>query len=478
MSQKITESQKSKSAGISRRDFLKSAAGGAASLALIGLTTSTGLGQNKYPEYNIKMPRDFAGEEIQVYHVAERRAEYLQEHVNEFTDMTGIKANVSLLPYPNLQEKQFIEVVQGAGPDVLGIDQVWLGQYKPYMVPINQYIDDPALTDKEALDLDDIVPTILKYQCTYPADSDTLWGFPYIGATRLIYYRTDLFEEYADDYKDETGEELKPPATWPEYMRIAKFFEENVPGVHGTTIMGRRGVQLYCDTMGILWAFGGNVVSGPNGEPVVDVTPGMKPSINSPEAIEALTYLKDLANYASPGITDWDWDEAATAFASGKAALCTQWNNAGPVFTKPEESKVIGKWAPAQEPGMIRDGKLNRYALFGGWCLGINQSSKHKEAAYLFTKWAISKAMSKKAAPGGGPARKSIFNDPELIKQFPHYPAALESYNYSRSRPRIPELSMIADIAQTAFSQILTGGKSVERSLNDAQKRLKGAIGG
>jgi len=419
----------------------------------------------------LMLPDTYSGERITVYLVAENRSSLLKENHEAFEDATGIDVQITTLPYPNLQEKQFLELSQGGGPDVIHVDQVWLGQYEPYLVPIDQYVNDPNLTNKEALDLDDIVPTIRELQNTY---GDKLMGFPFIGAIRMIYYRKDLFDEYADEYFEETGMELQPPATWQEYRRIAKFFEENVDGVHGTTLMGRRGVQLFCEVMPVLWSFGGAVIEGPNGEPVLEQMDNVKPVINSPEAIEALKYFKSLTQYASPGVTDWDWDEAATAFAQGNAALAMQWNNAAPVFADPEQSEIVGKWEGAVVPGHPNKmGELNRSATFGGWNMGINTNSDNKEAAYLFIKWASSKMMEKELAAGGGNARYSTFMDPELNEKFRHYDATFASYKHTRSRPRIPELSELADVAQTAFSQILTGQKTVEKALNDAQAQLE-----
>jgi len=417
----------------------------------------------------VYLPDDFSGTEIDVYMVAERRAEMVSDFKHEFEEETGITVNINTLPYPNLQEVQFIELAMGEGPDVIHVDQVWLGQYEDYLEPIQRFIDDPDLTDKEQLDLDDFHPTILDLQTSY---RDELLGFPFIGAIRMIYYRTDLFEEYADDYYEETGMELDVPDTWLEYKEIARFFEENVEGVHGTTIMGRRGVQLYCDVMPILWSFGGSVIEGPEGQPAIEEMEGIRPNINSPESIEALEFFNSLSEYASPGITDWDWDESANAFAQGNAALAMQWNNAAPVFAG-EDSEIRGDWEAAIVPGMSENDGIIREALLGGWTLGVNANSPNQEAAYLFTKWVTSKEMEINLAPGGGNARESTFTDPELSEEYIHYEATFESYDIARSRPRIPQLTEIADISQTAFSRILTGEQEVVEALNNAQDQLE-----
>jgi multiple sugar transport system substrate-binding protein len=434
-------------------------------------TEQEGQGEVVRTEGGILLPQRYEGTTIDAYLVAEGRSELLKERVGQFEELTGITVNVTTLPYPNLQEKQFLELTQGGGPDVIHVDQVWLGQYQPYLEPVGKYLDNPDLTDKEAYRFDEILESVRELQVTY---NDKVMGFPFIGAIRMMYYRSDLFEEYADEYREQTGSELTVPTTWEEYRQVARFFENNVDGVHGTTMMGRRGVQLYCEILPVIWSYGGAVIEGPNGEPAITEMDGIHPVINSEETKEAVSMFNSLKQYASEGVTDWDYDEAATAFAQGNAAMAMQWNNAAPIFANPERSNIIGDWEAAQVPGTVdKTGSVQRYATFGGWNLGINANSDKKEAAYLFIKWATSPEMDKALAAGGGNARVTTYKDPELNEQYKHYDALFQAYQNGQSRPRIPQYAEQADVAQTAFSQVLTGQKSVEQALNDAQRQLE-----
>jgi maltose-binding protein MalE len=81
--------------------------------------------------------------------------------------------------------------------------------------------------------------------------------------------------------------------------------------------------------------------------------------------------------------------------------------------------------------------------------------------------------MDKALAPGGGNARVTTYEDPELRSRYRHYDALFEAYQGARSRPRIPEYAEIADIAQTAFSQVLTGQRTAQRALDQAQAQLE-----
>ena len=69
-----------------------------------------------------------------------------------------------------------------------------------------------------------------------------LYIVPFVTDIIGLYYRKDLFEEYADEFKSKYGYDLKPPEYWDEFLDIAKFFtrDTNSDGeidLYGTTMM-------------------------------------------------------------------------------------------------------------------------------------------------------------------------------------------------------------------------------------------------
>ncbi len=390
--------------------------------------------------------KPYEGVTLNVSLVAEAKPDALKKELAAFEEQTGIKVNLDILPYPTLQEKQFTAVTQQTGAyDIIHVDCVWMGQYagQGWLYPVTEFVEQ---TDPEVLQLEDFHPRILEEQCMW---EDVLYGLPFIDAVHTLYYRTDIFEKY----------DLKPPDTWEELYETAKFIteKESENGIYGVTFMGKRGVQLLCNWVGMLGAFGGDFYDE-----------NYKAGLDTPEAIAALEYFHSLVEVANPGVLSQDWDECAETFASGKAAMDLQWQNAAPTFADPEKSQVIGLWNVVLQPGVMQeDGTIRRSPCFGGWDMGISADSENKEAAWEFIVWATTPEMEYKLSYAMPSARKSVLANPELAEKYIEYDAMLKSLDFAMGRPRIPEWPQMADLIEAALSEAMTGAKTPEEALTE-----------
>ena len=402
----------------------------------------------KYPAQD----QPYKGTTINVAMVAESKPDALKKEVAEFEQKTGIKVNFDILPYPTLQEKQLTAMTQKSGAyDVVHADCVWMGQYagQGWLAPVTDML---KATDPKVVQVEDFHPRVMEEQSMWDG---TLYGLPFINAVHTLYYRKDIFDKY----------NLKVPETWEELRETAKFIseKEGPNGVAGVTFMGKRGVQLLCNYVGMLGAFGGDFYDK-----------DYQATLNSPEAIAALEYFKSLVPYANPGVLSQDYDECAQTFADGKAAMNLQWQNAAPWFANPEKSKIIGKWDIAPQPGVKQaDGTIKRSPCFGGWDLGIAADSKNKEAAWEFIVWATTPEMERKLTSAMPSSRKSILGDPELAKKYVEYPTMLKSLDYAMGRPRIPEWPQMADLIEASLSEAMTGQKTPADALNAVNPLLQ-----
>ena len=401
----------------------------------------------KFGEYKQK---PWAGTEINVAMVSEPRADAIAKLVPEFEKLTGIKVNFHILAYPTLQEKQMVALTQGTGSyDIVHVDCVWVGQYagEGWTIPVEEFI---LRTNREALALDDFIPAVVAEQGMW---ENRIYGLPCIQAVFGLYVRTDIFEKYG----------AKVPQTWEELRETAKSLHLKEPGVSGITFMGRRGVQLQCTYDNILWSYGGEWFDE-----------NYKPTINSKEAVAALDYFKSLNPYAPKGVLSYDWDENAHAFAQGNAAMTIQWQNAAPTFYNPEKSKILGKFKFTLIPGKEQaDGSIKRTPTFGGWSLEIPKDSKHKEAAWEFMVWASSPDLDPRLAHSQPGSRFTGLNDPANQKKYVEYQGMLESLPIAKGRPRIAPYSELADALEVALSEAMTGSKSSQDALDEANKKFK-----
>lgn len=398
------------------------------------------------------LDKRYAGKTLNITLVSEGKPNALKEYVGEYQELSGATINLETLPYPTLQEKQFTEMTQQTGGvDIVHVDCVWMGQYagQGWLQPVDDFV---AVTDPAVLDLPDFHPNVLSEQSMWDGG---LFGLPFINAVHALYYRPDYFEKYGV---------TKVPETWEELRDTAKLISEAgaADGVAGVTFMGKRGVQLLCNWVGMLGAFGGDWY-----------TPEYVSTLDSAESIASLDFFTTLVPYANPGVLSQDYDECAQTFADGKAAMNLQWENAAPWFADPERSQIVGKWQIAMQPGVAQaDGAIKRSPCFGGWNMGIAADSQNKELAWDFIVWATTKENEKRLASAQPPARMSVLADPELQAQFIEYPIMLSSLDVAKGRPRIPPWPQMADLIEGSLSEAMTGAKTAEEALTTVNPAL------
>jgi len=395
--------------------------------------------------------KPYEGTTLNVALVAESRSDAIKQLLPEFEDQTGIKVNLDILPYPTLQEKQFTAVTQQSGAyDIVHVDCVWMGQYagQGWLEPVTDFVEQ---TDPAVLQLDDFHPRVLEEQSMWDG---VLYGLPFINAVHVLYYRPDILDKY----------DLEVPTTWDELYKVAAIITENEGenGVYGVTFMGKRGVQLLCNYVGMLGAFGSDFYDE-----------NYNSTLDSPEAISALDYFHGLVDVANPGVLSQDYDECAQTFADGQAAMNLQWQNAAPWFDNPEKSQIVGMYAIALEPGVMQDdGSISRSPCFGGWDMGISADSANKEAAWEFIVWATTPEMERRLATAMPSSRVSVLSDPEFAAEHIEYPIMVESFDYALGRPRIPEWPQMADLIEASLSEAMTGAKTPAEAMQEVNPLL------
>ncbi len=114
-------------------------------------------------------------------------------------------------------------------------------------------------------------------------------------------------------------------------------------------------------------------------------------------------------------------------------------------------------------------------SLLGGWSMGVNDSSRSKDAAKLYVAWLTSPEIVRRMGLiGGAPARISALKDAELIKQAPNRPAVLAGLQGDVAEyPPIKEAEqihiMIYDEVNAAVAKI----KTPEQAASDLQGKVE-----
>ena len=386
--------------------------------------------------------KPFAGVELRVAMIDEEREWAFRDLLPEFEEETGIKVTIDTYGFEDLYNKILTasaahtgeyDVCQFHFPDMALFDR------RGYMADITDWV----MRDADEIELDDIHPSLqdshMKYEGRY-------YGVATHVGSMTFYYRKDIFEEQ--------GYEV--PTTWEEVMEIAVDVDEKyAPDVRGFVFMGRADIQGAATYLNFLGAYGGDLYDPST----------FRPTVDSPEALRAMTMLNDLVSYSVKGSPSYGFDEAHVAFQQGRAAMLPFWDSGDGFFSDPDQSDIIGKWAVAPMPG----GR----ATNGGWSVQITADSPNAEAAWEFLKWIVSPEMERRLVPLKPSCRISVLTDPEFSK----YPSYLGFYRVLEGNPfPFPKITpnwQMLQLLGKAESQVVTGQMSPADSLAWLQEQYE-----
>lgn len=399
------------------------------------------------------------GTQLRVQVIQDPFIDALKKIGPRFEKLTGSSVTVEGFGYDPLHEKQILGCSQNDDQyDVLFIDGIWVGEFVEAGC-LDPVADRVAKTDPKVIALDDYIESFAgqayweeKLQC-----------LPIAGYWHMLHYRKDLF--------DQAG--LKPPKTFAEVMKVAKFFKNNpdFPGMSGMAMNFQRGSAAGQQFFEWIYSAGG--------KPWVSNFPGSKkpysdqtPLFNSKEAVEMIGFFKDMVPHGPIGVEQFAWDERANAFTQGKVAMINNWSVRTPLFNDPKISKVKGKFGVAMFPHA--EG-VKAVPPVGGWIMCINAHSKKKEAAWDYMKWFASPEIHKDFVMMGGPSsRHSTMQDMEVIAAQPWTPVLYESAKaaWSELRPRHALTFEMISALGLEVNRAIIGENTPQEAMDSANKKI------
>ena len=333
-----------------------------------------------------------------------------------FEELTGIEVHYEILPEMEYWAKLQVDQSSGGGfLDVFmtGPELGWQSIPPGWVEPLDDYINNPELTDLEWWDQDDF------YEPAWKAnkwDGVTLghggygegpvYAIPVTFEIMSITYRKDLFDE-AGIQVDENW-----PQTWEDVYDACKATTKDTDGDGEIDQFGiiSRGAAGWNSHFGgysnIFYSYG-----------ATDLDEDMMPALASERGIEATElWAKMMQDCAPPGLIDLQWFQAKQAFAAGQAAMIIdcEWFAAA-TYEHPDRSEVAGKLGYALTPEGP-DGLRVEDLWF--WSLGLNPNGFHKDAAWLFVEWATSKPALLRATvdyQNWNPSRHSVWEHPDTV---------------------------------------------------------------
>lgn len=377
----------------------------------------------------------------------------LKQAAQDYEAQTGVHIQIAEFPYANLFEKELVDLGAGTGAyDLIMLDDPWFPKFSTqgFLTDLQPLY---AKRGKSGPD-EDFVPSSIAL-CHHPYQSGALYALPYVGNSQLFFYRKDLFEKH----------NLKELKTWDDVLTAARTINEGettgAPGggpVYGYVMRAAQGNAAVADFMPIFWAFGAEMFDATG-----------RPTVNSPEGINALKFMLELGKYSPPGYASFNADEVSAHLLQGTAAMSINWPAWISSFTDAAKSKVIGKMGFTDMPGARLAGR----AEIGNWLIAIPRDAKNVDAAFDFLVWATSaEQMKRSALRGNPPTRRSVFTDTELLAKFPAYTVQLRSLENSRPRPRTPLWNEIENTFGIFLSKANTGELTPEEAMNRANLEI------
>jgi multiple sugar transport system substrate-binding protein len=277
---------------VSRRDVLKIGAGVAAGAALgtgVGLPAASAAADKSFkPEPNasirvLRWKRFVQGDE-----------DMWMKNTEKFSKETGVKVRVDNEGWEDVRPKSAVAANIGNGPDI-----------------IVGWLDDPHLYPDKLVDLTDLATYLgekyggwfeapRRYGTTKDKGGHERWiGLPLGAGGALLNYRKSWVKE--------AGFETVP-GDFENYLKLCKALQRigHPAGFALSHATGDSETWMH----NILWGFGGKLVDEHD-----------KVAINSPETIQALEYMKELASTFIEGVYSWSGVSNNNAFLESKIGL-------------------------------------------------------------------------------------------------------------------------------------------------------------
>ena len=360
-----------------------------------------------------------SAEDITLCWAAWDPANALVELSKDFTVETGIGMKFEFVPWPNFADRMLNELNSGGKLcDVMIGDSQWIGggAENGHYVKLNSFFD------AEGISMDEFAPATVRAYSTWPKGEPNYYALPAMGDANGWFYRKDWFSkpELQTEFKKKHGRDLAPPETQKELMEIARFFQgREIDGKkrYGANIFTERGSEgITMGATGAMYAWGFKYEN----------TPGkydMEGAVNSPEAIEALEFYKELYNCCTaPGYTDSYMQESLDSFKSGQVAMAMNWFAFFPGLHKDETvgGDKIGFF--------VNPGQNVEASTLGGQGMSVISYSDKKEEALAYIKWfAQPDVQAKWWSLGGYSCHNSVLNDPGFKSSQPFAADFLEA---------------------------------------------------
>jgi multiple sugar transport system substrate-binding protein len=417
------------------------------------------IGAAALPMPGIAQTKPFAGVTLRGASFQHRFFTLLQNYIPEFEAQTGMKVDLQLSAFPVYNQQANLELSSGGSAfDFVNVTFILAARWVAagLLANLDEFTGDPNLTPAEWKPKDFVEGA----QVPYRDAKGATYGYSWEGGAMVMgLSRMDLMEKKG----------LKIPKTFAELQQVCA----EINGTDGVTGLVSFQLHHWC-LPPYIQGFGGNIFRNPPTD--------IMPTLNSPEAVQAVEFYSNLLkNYAPKGVLTYTEDQARQALLTGRSNIfihSSAWIT--PILLS-NESKVKDTSRVVRMPaGPVRD-----FPAANSQGLGIPKNAKNKKAAWEFIKWALSPEISMRLVKEHGHSsvcRRSVIESEEYRKlntvggqdlgalylEVLGLPAKGENYMAYRT---VKEFPIVGDVLNKAFEQVATGQLPAQAAMNAAQEQ-------
>jgi len=370
---------------------------------------------------------------------------------DDFEKESGIPLRILRRPADTDQQRQSLVIslkAQMSDPDVFLMDIAWIGLFSAaeWLMPL------------EDIDTAPFFKTVIE-KVDRPAGQ--LLALPVYMDAGILYYRKDLLDAYGGESAPRTWSALAETA-----RRIQPAERKTNGDFYGFVWTGAQYEGLVTAFMEFAGTRGGFVVE--DGQI----------RLNVPANVRAMRFMRDLIRkfkITPPNAyTGMKEEDVRMYFQRGDALYERNWPYAWPLHQS-RDSAVRDKTGvspiPAPEAGQSA-------STLGGFHIGVSRFTDVKAEALQFVKFVTSYNNQKRMVMqlGWNPGRQDLYDDPDILKQAPHFKALGEVFRSARPRPLVPYYTQISAIAQQHINSVLAGNAAPQEALAAADREIRAVL--
>ncbi|MFH1152702.1 MAG: ABC transporter substrate-binding protein [Pseudomonadota bacterium] len=313
--------------------------------------------------------------------------------------------------------------------------------------------DDLVASSEEKQWLDSFYPALMANSRT----GGKTWSIPFQRSTIVMYYNKDAFKKAGLDPE-------KPPATWDELVDMSKKLVIRDAGGKVT----QWGIEIP-STGYPYWMFG--ALCRQNGEDLMNQA-GNEVYFNKPDVIKSLDFWQDLGKkYQVMPEGTIEWGTLRTDFLEQKTAM--MWHSTGnltAVKTGANFDFGVAMLPAKKERGTPTGG--------GNFYIFKQTTPEERKAALKFIQWMTQPVRTAEWSIGTGYlGTRAAAYETDLLKsyvaEFPAAAVARDQLKYATAELSVHENGRVYKILNDAIQAALTGAKTPEAALQDAQKQAE-----